>query len=175
MADKIKLRMKMIEALEETGDKKALAELVRHDRGLATYQHLLYRAANYLQDVEQVEALLELPGIDTASPAYKHAIADTLASIGANEQAPDVTIVGILFNRIRDDQSLKNESLRAIFTAAALKGVDHPNASIAKLLVRNGADPDVDATAPPEGFWQQVTYTEQEAEKIKKFKAKLSP
>jgi hypothetical protein len=175
MADKVKLRMKMIEALEETKDKKALAELVRHDRGLTTYQHLLYRAANYLMDVEQVEALLDLPGLDAASPAYKRAIANTLANIGANEQAPDVTIVGILFNRIKDDQSLKDESLRAIFTAAAMQGADHPNASIAKLLIRNGANPDVDATAAPEGFWQQVVYSAQEAERIRKFRARLSP
>lgn len=175
MANVLELRMKMIEALDESGNLKALAELVRRDRSLEVYQQVLLRAANYLKDIDQVETLLELPGLDTASPAYKRAVADTLAAIGANEPAPDVTIVGILFGRIRDDQALKNESLRAIFTAAAVKGDEHPNASIAKLLIRNGANPDVDATPAPEGFWQQITYTPEETQKIRKFKARLSP
>ena len=151
-------RLQMIEALEVTKDDAVLSQLVQTDANLDSYYVVLRRAATYLKDPVLVEKLLDLPVLDKNSPVYKQSVGDIFSYIAANEGSAESKIVALLIDRIKGDQETKNTSLRFIFSVASSgfpANEARVNVDMARLLVKNGADPDSAAAAVKEDILKE--------------------
>ncbi len=171
MSDEFERRMKMIEALEETKDDALLSDLVEADTRLQSYYYVLSRACSHLKDPLTVEKLLDLSVLDKSAVVYKDTIGHVFATIAANEKNPDPKVVSLLFERIKDDQDIKNRSLCFIFSTVTSHGPDHPNVALAKLLIKNGANLE-SAVTPQEQVLEGIKNTVQrQLDSLSKFKA----
>lgn len=132
-------RIKMIEALEETHDDAAFTALLAQDRFLESYNCLLIRTCCHLKDPALLQKLLDFPTLDRTSDVYKRCVANVFAYMAANADETNPVIPPLLLDRFRDDQGLKDNTLRFVFATVVSHGKDHPDVRLAKMLIAAGA------------------------------------
>jgi hypothetical protein len=162
------IRMKMIMALEETHDDMLLNSLVKADIFLESYGIVLRRACTHLKDPYLVEKLLDLPVLDKNSDNYKQTIGELFSTIASSDKSPDPMVVDILFERIKDDQEVKDASLRSIFSAIAAGNFRSPNIEMARMLVNAGAAPNKAALSSKQSLESQKAEIQKRLDKIDK-------
>lgn len=173
--DEYKRRMQIIDALETTKNDACLAKLVQADVYLHSYSVVLKRVSTYLQDPTLVEKLLTLPVLNTKAPEYKRAVAGVFFTVAANGKTMDQKIATLLFDRFKDDQGEKDNSLRFIFETATMNMPSLPNVEMTRLLIEAGANAEHAFTTVREHILQdQKPDKEYRLNKLDKFRAALS-
>lgn len=140
MTDDEQRRIKMEAALFE-GDDAQLGTLLKEDTRLSSYAEVLQGAAVYGRNPAHIQKLLDHPALYQGSDLYKKAVHSAFTTLGANREDADLSVLKMLFDRFKDDQQLKDQSLRFIFSVVAEMGLES-RASVAatKMLIENGAD-----------------------------------
>jgi len=158
---------------EKVIDEQKLAKLVQQDKSynMEDYANILLSARD--AGPARTKKLLNLPGVDQTSPAYKRAAADTYRWIASNVENPNLKILNMLLEKFKDEQPLIEKTLTGIFKTVA-DGYEQPSEVAAKMLVENGADSAKAMSKDKEYFTGQRRSANRALARLRDFNSKLS-
>lgn len=170
------LRKRMLKALKEEKDYDALNALTREDPHLWAYARVLLSATLNMKDTEALQKILDLPALDKTSPEYKAALYSAVSYLAANRHDDlHPGSIALLLDRIKDDQGLKDRTLRFVFKTVVSHGAGHPDMALAKLLVNMGADLDAAADTQEQMLEIEKDHLQRRIDAVRQWKEDLSP
>jgi hypothetical protein len=163
-----------VESEKPVLDVAKMSKLIQQDKSynMEVYSNVLLRATE--KGIGRTKQMLNLPGVNQNSPAYKYAVAEVYDFIGANHNDASVKILKMLLEKFQGEQKLKDKVLSSIFSNVANYGIDYPSVDAAKMLVENGADITTATAKDKEYFMGQRRSADRTLDAFDRFEKKVN-